>query len=492
MAKPLSILYVSSEVFPFAKIGGVGDIAYSLPLAIRDAGHDIRVILPKYGIVSERKNRIHDINRLRDLPIPIGQETRLATVKSSSIYNTRTKVQAYIATNQDYFDSRKGIYGEPGSGADYFENDERFMFFCRTAIETCLVLNWFPDVIHCNDWQTALTAAFARILFPGKFKKTRFILTIHNFARQGEFPAETFDKLDLPENVRENFIHNGKVNFLKAGIVYSDYVNTVSKTYADEVLEGTDFSNGLNEVLKEKNKFCGILNGIDDLTWNPKTDPYLFKKLTDDFEEYKEINKRNLADKLGFEYKSKTPLVGLVTNLADHKGVDLLFRVIPLLADLGMQFVLLGDGEQKYIHEVKELYKIYYDNFAFKIGNDENLAHNIEAACDMYLMPSLSEPCGLNAMYSMMYGTVPVVRSTGGLGEIVRDYDPENKTGNGFTFKEYTPEALMDAIERAFDIYGKRSEWLDLAKGMMKEDFSWKESVKRYIQIYQNSVKDAN
>ncbi len=491
MAKPLSILYVSSEVFPFAKIGGIGDIAYSLPIAIRDQGHDIRVMLPKYGIVSERRNKIHEINRLKDMPIPVGNDTMLATVKSSAICNPRTKVQAYITTNQDYFDSKKGIYGDPKCGVDYPDNDERFMFFSRTVIETCMLLGWYPDIIHCNDWQTALAAAFAKILFPNKFKKTRFVLTVHNFAQQGEFPEATFDKLALPEDVKENFMHDGKVNFLKAGIMYADYINTVSQTYADEILQDSNYTKGLNKImLQNTDKFSGIMNGIDTYGWNPRTDNIKKKKLTDDFEEYKEINKAYLANQFGLEYKPRTPMIGIVTKLSDYKGTDLLLKTLPKLCELDLQLIVMGDGEQKFKQEIQEQYKHHFDKFAFKIGFDEDLTHNIEAGCDMYLMPSLYEPCGLNAMYSMLYGTVPIVRATGGLTEIVKEFDTETRAGNGFKFSDYTPEALFDVVAKAIAIYKRRDIWYEFSKRLMKEDFSWKESAKKYITIYYNTFKD--
>ncbi len=491
MAKPLSILYVSSEVFPFAKIGGIGDIAYSLPIAIRDQGHDIRVMLPKYGIVSERRNKIHEINRLKDMPIPVGDETILATVKSSSICNPRTKVQAYITTNQDYFDSKKGIYSDPKTGEDYPDNDERFMFFSRTVIETCMLLGWYPDIIHCNDWQTALAAAFAKILFPNKFKKTRFVLTVHNFAQQGEYPEATFAKLALPEAVKANFMHNGKVNFLKAGIIYADYINTVSQTYSAEILQDPKYTKDLNKVMIENaGKFTGIMNGIDTYNWNPRTDSLLKKKLTDDFEEYKELNKRYIAEQFGLEYRPKTPLIGIVTKFSDYKGTDLLLESLPKLAEMDMQLVIMGDGDQKYKNQMKELYKKYYNKFAFKIGFDEDMTHTLEAGCDMYIMPSLYEPCGLNAMYSMVYGTVPIVRATGGLSEIVKEFNMDTRTGNGFSFKDYTAEALCQAVEKAITAFKKRDLWYEFSKRLMKEDFSWKESVKQYISIYYNTFKD--
>jgi starch synthase len=492
MAKPLSILYVSSEVFPFAKVGGVGDIAYSLPLAIRDAGHDIRVMLPKYGIVSERRNKIHEINRLRDMPIPAGSSMELATVKSSSIFNPRTKVQAYISTNIKFFDLKKGIYGDPKTGIDYEDNDERFLFFSRTVIETCLILGWFPDVIHCNDWQTAAVMALAKTLFPNKFKKTRFLFTVHNFAQQGEFPEESFEKYGLPATAKDNFMHKGKINFLKAGLKYADYVNTVSNTYATDVLQDSKHTNGLNEELITLGaKFTGIINGIDIWGWNPKTDVHISKQYVDEIDEFKAENKKAICESFGLPYKPETPLIGVIGKFSEAKGTDLLLKTLPkLLEGADVQVAILGDGENSIKDEMKNIYKNHFEKFAFKLGFDEDVAHSLEAASDMFLIPSLYEPCGLNSMYSMLYGAAPIARATGGLSEIVKEYDSETKSGNGFVFNDYNSDEMLAAINRALDLFKRKDEWNDFAKRIMKSDFTWDESVKKYVQIYYGMFKD--
>ncbi len=491
MAKSLSILYVSSELFPFAKVGGIGDIAYSLPLAVRDIGHDIRVMLPKYGVISERRNKIHEINRLRDMPIPIGNNFEPATVKSSSICNPRSKVQAYIATNQKYFDSKKGIYGDVKTGKDYVDNDERFLFFCRTVIETCMVLGWYPDVIHCNDWQTALIPAYIKTLFPSKFKKTKTLLTVHNFAYQGEFSLETYKKMGLPEDIKDKFVFNDKVNYLKAGLLFADYVNTVSDTYAQEVLQDSKHSNGLNQLLIDNNiKFSGIINGIDNWGWNPKNDPHLKKHLTDTFEDFKSVNKRDLLKSFDIEYSPKVPVIGMISKFTDSKGTDLMLDTIKDLLQKDIILIMLGDGETKYKNELKKAAKANPDKFALKIGFDEHLAHLIEAGSDFYLIPSMYEPCGLNSMYSMMYGSVPIVRATGGLDEIVQHYNSETKEGNGFKFRDYKPEALLNVIDEALELYQRKDEFQALSKTITRLDFSWDISVKKYISIYNTILKD--
>lgn len=491
MAKPLSILYVSSEVFPFAKVGGIGDIAYSLPLAIRDLGHDIRVMLPKYGIISERKNRIHEINRLRDMPIPISDRTEKATVKSSSIQNPRAKVQAYITTNLKYFDNKKGIYSDPKTGKDYADNDERFIFFNRSVIETCLLLGWFPDILHCNDWQTALIAGYAKALFPNKFKKTKIVLTVHTFGQQGVFPLTSIKKIGLPKDAEQYFIHNDKCNFLKGGIHYADYVNTVSPTYSQEVLQDVNHTNGLNSFLIENShKFKGILNQIDNWSWNPCTDSFITKVFDDNSTEFKEENKRSLLKNLGLEYNSEIPIIGMVSKFSEQKGIQLFIDAAEELFMENIYVVLLGDGDPQLKTQLKKLDKKFSEKFVLKIGFDEKLAHLIEAGSDMFMMPSLYEPCGLNSMYSLQYGSVPIVRATGGLIDIAEEYNSKTKEGNSFIIKDFTVKSLMSAVKKAISLYNKQPRWAELRENIMKSNFYWSQSVKEYEEIYVNVLKD--
>lgn len=492
MAKPLSILYVSSEVFPFAKVGGVGDIAYSLPLALRELGHDVRVMLPKYGIISERKNKIHEINRLRDMPIQIGEKTEYATVKSSSINNPRNKVQAYITTNLKYFDSKKGVYNDAKTGSQFEDNDERFIFFCRSVIETCLILGWFPDVIHCNDWQTGLIPAYIKTMFPAKFKKTRTLFTIHNFAAQGAFPASTFEKVGFDQAIKENFIHKNKFNFMKPALMYSDYINTVSPTYANEIITDKRHSDGLNELLKEyADKFTGIINGIDIWGWNPKTDSMIKKTLSDDFEEYKETNKIELLNQIQCNYSPNTPVIGLISRFSKEKGIKLLIDSVDELMKNDIIMVILGDGDKDLKNELKLISEKYPEKFVVKLGFDEEFAHLVEAGCDMYLMPSQYEACGLNSMYSLIYGTVPIVRATGGLKDIVKDYNEKTNEGNGFLIPKYNSKDLVNTVEKAIALFkNKKEDWNRLAIKGMSSDFTWTESAKQYDKIYYSLFKE--
>lgn len=489
MSKPLSILFVTSEVIPFIKVGGLADVSYSLPLAVRDLGHDIRVMIPKYGCVSERRNRIHEINRLRDVPIRIGKTSEPATVKSSSMNNPRTKVQAYITTNYKYFDSKKGIYENMNTGVQYPDNDERFIFFCRSVIETCLILSWFPDIIHCNDWQTALIPAYAKTLFAEEFKKTKFVFTIHNFHEQGEFPATSFAKTGLPEKLKDDFIHRKNVNFVKGALKYADYVTTVSPNYAKEIVSDDKYTNGLSAVLSKMKNFKGILNGIDPWYWNPAKDKLLKKKFTDDFWDFKEPNKSFVLKKFDLEEKEGTPLIAMITRLDEQKGIGLVLESAETFLKGNVQFVLLGEGNPVLKQKLTLLSKKFKDKFAVSFGFNEELAHRIEAGADIYILPSQHEPCGLNALYSLAYGAIPVVRETGGLQDIATDINDEKLTGNAFVFKNYKSADLLKAINRAVRLYSNKKNWEKIAVQNMNEDYSWKQHVGEYDEIYKMITK---
>lgn len=486
--KPLSVLYVSSEVYPFAKTGGLADVSYALPIAIRDLGHDIRVMLPKYGNISERKNRIHEINRLRDIPIPVGDFSEPATVKSSSINNPRTKVQAYVTTNFNFFDAKKGLYADPTTGKPY-NNDERFIFFDRTVIQTCLLLGWFPDIIHCNGWQTGLVPAYIRTVYAKEFAKTKIIFTIHNFSEQGVFPAESIAKTGLPPEALANVTHNKQLNFLKAGIMYADRVSTVSPTYATEIKKDKDIGQGLHTILKDI-EVKGILNGIDPYGWTPKNDPFIAKHYdVHTWHSGKSNNKHKLLEKFGLQPKDGTPLIGMISRISETKGIPLFIEAATKLLAENVQVVFLGDGDAKMKKELEKLAAKFKKNFAVKLGFDDELAHLVEAGSDMFLMPSLYEPCGLNQMYSMMYGAVPIVRATGGLMDTVQEYDAKKNSGNGFVFKKYAADDLLAAVKRALKLFDDTAAWSSLVKNCMTTDCTWAASARQYDEIYRSMMK---
>lgn len=490
MAKSLSILYVSTELYPFAKVTGIGDIAYSFPLAVREVGHDIRVMIPKYGSVSERRNRIHEINRLRDIPIAIGGESYPATVKSSSISNTRAKVQAYITTNQHFFDSKRGIYNDPQTWMPYPDNHLRYIYFNKTVIETCLLLGWFPDIIHLNGWQSALIPGLARTVYQSKFKKTKFLFTIHNIAEQGIFPDSDYAATGLPKEAKNNYKHKKENNFLKGGIYYSDYITTVSEAYAREILKDKDYSNGLNAILKEKQKvFKGVSNRIDHNEWNPQTDINLKHKLRDNIPEYKEKNKKHLAELCKFSDLNNQVVACIIADLKDENGYELIMSNIEKIMKENLFLVICGEGTKEQKAKLEKSLKKYTAKIKFFFEINDLLSRQIYAGSDLFLSLAKHEPCGLNMFYALRYGAVPIAYSNGTISEYTVDYDKTN-SGNSFVFDKYEGAEFLKALKKAMSIYKINSEWQKVRDNGMAGDYSWHSSALIYDEIYKQIMKD--
>jgi starch synthase len=493
MAKPLSILFVSSEVTPFAKTGGLADVSGSLPQFVRELGHDIRIIMPKYSAVSERRFKIHDIKRLTDIPISIGENVVLGSVKSSFLTNIKTKVQVYFLSN-DFFYSRPDIYIDPKTKEDWPDNDERFIFFAEAVIETILRLGWKPDVIHLNDWPSALVAALIRTTYAKEqlFKGTKIVFTVHNAAYQGIFPRGSFDKTKLPESAfkSDGVEFHGKMNLLKAGLMYADHITTVSEAYAKEIRSSEEFGAGLEGVFKKRVKeTTGILNGIDPLVWDPASDETIPQKFTIEDPSGKAENKKALCARFELAYHENTPVIGMISRLVDQKGFDLLQEKISEILKENCYLVVLGTGEPRLEEMLTKAAKKHHKKMGVFIGYDEELAHLIEAGSDMFLMPSRYEPCGLNQMYSLKYGTLPIVRSTGGLADTVEDLDDKPKTGTGFVFKNYSSDEMLAAISRAVQAFQNKPVWQAAMKRAMSKDYSWNASVEKYIELYKNLIK---
>lgn len=492
MAKSLSVLFVTPEVYPLSKESGIADVSFSLPLALRDLGSDVRVMVPKYGNVSERKNRIHEINRLKGMPVQMGKIEEAATVKSSSINNPRTKVQAYITTNHTYFDQYKGVYHDPATGLEFPNIDERFIFFCKTVIETCRILNWYPDIVHCNDWQTAIVPAMAKLLYPKEFRKTKFVLTIHNFYHQGDFPASVYGKTGLPEKIKDEFLHKKRFNMLKAGILYADHITTVSQTYRDEIFLDKKFGNGLNSVLKQRiDDFTGILNGIDPWLWNPAKDEVIADKFKGDFEEYKYNNKVALINKFDLEFHPRIPLFAMSTKIEETKGIQLLIDSADKIFKENIHVVVHGQGENKELKaSLNKLAKKYSKNLKVIYGIDDDLAHQMEAGSDFYIYANEFEPSGLKLMYSNIYGSVPIVHKTGGLYETVKPWDEKTGEGNAIVLDSYNASSLQKAIKRAVELFKEREKYSELAQRNMEIDYSWGDNAKEYNEIYKRLNKE--
>jgi len=485
MAKGYNVLFVTSEVIPYSKTGGLADVSNSLPQALNSLSNEVRIITPKYGQLDERRLQIHEIKRLKDINLDMAGKKYKYSIKSSFIHGKNTKAQIYLLENQDFF-KNKGIYQNIKTKKDFPNNDERYMFFCKAVLEVLEILQWKPDIIHCNDWQTGLIPFFIKTLYKDNphISDIKTVFTIHNLAYQGNFPKSTFKKTDLSEDFfNDNTVKfHDKFSYLKAGIKYADKVTTVSQKYAEEIRTDKEYSSGMEDVLNERKKdLVGILNGIDNSVWNPSFDKVIDYRYT-----YQEIplkyeNKRELIEKHKLTYDENIPLIGIISRLVDQKGFDLIVDAFDEIMKENIQMIILGTGEEKYQKFLLKMKKKYNDKLIIHIGFDEELAHKIEAGSDMYLMPSKFEPCGLNQMYSLKYGTVPIVRNTGGLSDTVTNYK-DAKKGNGFLFEKYDAKEMVKTIKTAVNIYqNDRKLWYGLMKNGMALDFSWNLSAKKYM-----------
>ncbi|MGE5314114.1 MAG: glycogen synthase GlgA [Acidobacteriota bacterium] len=491
MSKPLNILFVTSEADPFAKTGGLADVSSALPQMIKELGHEIRIMMPRYGTISERKFKLHDVIRLREIPIQVGNQTRVAHVNSSFISNLKAKVQVYFLANKEMYD-RPGMYVHPTSKKDYEDNDDRFIFFCRGVLDTLKLLGWKPDIIHCNDWQTGLIPAYIKTVYKNDpfFKNIKTVFTIHNLAYQGIFPPQSFDKTGIPgsEFTLEGLEFYGKLSFMKAGLVYSDAITTVSEKYAQEISTTSEFGAGLEGVLqKHKAQLHGILNGVDYSIWNPETDEHIANRYDMKSLEGKSANKQELVEHFKLEYRENVPVIGMISRLADQKGFDLIKQAADEILKLDVQMVFLGSGEKKYHEFLEALRKKYPTKVGIEFGFHDELAHLIEAGTDMFLMPSQYEPCGLNQIYSLKYGTVPIVRATGGLDDTIQDVEGTN--GTGFKFKKYDCKELVRTVHRAVKTFADQKTWQKIQRNGMSKDFSWESSAKKYIALYRTLCK---
>ncbi len=495
-SKKLKILFITSEVVPFVKTGGLADVSSALPQKLQEMGHQIRIVVPKYGAIDERKYKIHEVVRLKDLTTTIGKKEVVFSLRSSFLVGTKARVQLYFLDNEEYFGSRHSLYADPLTGEEFKDNDERFILLAKAVFELIIKLGWVPDVIHCNDWQCGLIPVYLKTMYEDHelFQDVKSLFTIHNISLQGSFAKSTLNKTGLPDSVvkDKNLLHKNKFNFLKAGLEYADYINTVSETYAKEICKYEEFAFGLQDTLKKrKNDVSGIVNGIDELIWNPEKDKKIAKKFSVKNLADKELNKKALAENFGFEYKKDVPVIGMISRLDDSKGFDLLQKSFKEIMKLNVHVVLLGTGERKYHKFFEDAVMKYRDKFSCYIGFDDELAHLIEAGSDIFLMPSKFEPCGLNQMYSLVYGTVPVVRETGGLADTVENFNSKTGAGNGFTFKNYQTKDLISALKKALNIYNAdKKVWSKIMKNGMKSNFTWLNSSKNYVELYKKILSN--
>jgi starch synthase len=483
VTEPLRICFCASEAVPFAKTGGLADVAGALPRALAGIGCDVRLVLPGYRAIDRRT---YPFSPIGTATVPIGAGR--VDVQFLEGRLPESPVPVYLIAHDPSFD-RPGLYGEGGS--DYDDNLERFSVFGRGILALVRHLAWGPNVLHCQDWQTALLPVWLRAEpRHALLADTGTLFTIHNLAYQGLFPAERLPVTGLDRRyfTPAGLEFYGKINLLKGGLVFSDLLSTVSEQYAREI-QTSEFGCGLEGVLRERaGSLIGILNGVDYSTWDPATDPSIAARYTADDLSGKQACKADLQRTQGLLADPAAPLIGIVTRLVDQKGIDLVAATIDHVLGLGAQFVILGTGDAKYHTLFQAVRDRYPRRVAVTLGFNDVLAHRIEAGSDMFLMPSRYEPSGLNQLYSLRYGTVPVVRKTGGLADTIADAAPEavaRNEANGFVFEAYTPDALLDALKRAIFAYADHGLWRRIQHTGMRQDFSWNRSAARYVEAYQ-------
>ena len=488
----MRIVVASSEAVPFSKTGGLADVASALPKALSLAGHEVAIIVPHYPQVYAKNADAPPVEDAGvSLRVPVGQKIVEARVLKSQLPGTRVVV--YLIDQPGYFD-RGGLYGE--NDQDYRDNSERFVFFSRAVIETVERLRLSPHVIHANDWQTGLIPALVALEMRhvAGYEQQASVFTIHNMAFQGRFWHwdMSLTRLDWKYFNWQQMEFFGHLNLLKTGITFADMITTVSPTYAREI-QTPEHSFGLHGSLYSRREdLVGILNGVDTEIWNPATDPHIARKYNaETVEPGKAACKAALQTRLGLPLQPDVPLFGSVSRMTGQKGFSLIGQCAEMLLDQNIQLVFLGSGDPRYEALVSQLAADHPDKVATVIGYNEPLSHQIEAGCDVFLMPSEFEPCGLNQMYSLIYGTVPIVRAVGGLADSVIDATDANRvngTANGFSFTDFRGDALFWNICRARSLYADKPAWRRLQRTGMQRDWSWKRSADEYLRVYERAI----
>ncbi len=476
----MRILMVSSEVEPFSKTGGLADVVGSLPFSLEKLGVEVNIFSPAYRCVLQGGFGL----RKMEIPLCVPISTRRDTAEV--LWTTIGKnIKCFFLRKDKYYD-RDHLYGT--NDGDYEDNAARFTFLCRAVPEFIKKYNLQFDIIHCHDWQTGLIPVYLKTIYKEdpQFKNTATLFTIHNLGYQGIFWHYDLHLTGLDWDIfhPRGIEFYGKINFLKGGLYFSDILTTVSKKYAEEI-QTPEFGFGLDGVLRDRKKdLFGITNGVNYDNWNPETDPYIVARYNENSLENKKRCKEDLQRVCGLPVRDNVPLIGSISRLADQKGFDLIRDCFDKIMEMGVQYILLGRGDRRYEESFMSLSRKYPESFAFKNAYDNVLAHKIEAGCDLFLMPSRYEPCGLNQIYSLKYGTIPVVRATGGLDDTIDDYTSDNEKGTGFKFSTYTKEALLDALRRATETFQDPVRWRELMIRAMRKDFSWDVAAQKYIELY--------
>jgi starch synthase len=485
----MNVVFIAAEVNPFSKVGGLADVTGALPKALAKMGIDVKVVTPVYKTVDKEKFNL--INTSAKYNVSLGSiREKFKVLKWNS--SDKDAPEIYFIDNENFFSSRN-IYTDE-NGLPYPDNTERFVFLQKAALRLIEESKWKVDILHCHDYHTAVIPIYLKTVYSvnEKFKFIKTLLTIHNIAYQGIVSMGKKEIFDLPDSL---FYPDGamewygKINPLKGGIIYSDKVSTVSKTYAQEIMNDEEISAGLRDVIRSRNdKVYGIVNGVDYSEWNPETDPFIkanysLKSLKDKY-----IDKLDLIREFNLDEEiSEKPLIGIVSRLVEQKGVSLIIEAVDKILKIGAGLVILGSGEQKYQNFLKEIAINYPKRIGIYLGYNNSLAHKIIAGSDMFLMPSRYEPCGITNLCSLKYGTVPIVRKTGGLADTIVQWG--GGKGTGFLFNEFSPEAMVESISEAVRVFENKAIWAKIMHNGMKEDFSWERSSSKYVNLYEEILK---
>jgi starch synthase len=475
-----NVLFVTGEAMPFIRSGGLGDVAGALPKALKKDGVETRVIMPLYSDISKKYR--DTMKFIGHTYVQLGWRNQYC-----GIFEGVADGVVYYFIDNEYYFKRRSLYG-------HYDDAERFTFFSKAVLETVLMIDFAPEVIHCNDWHTSLVPLLLDVFYRNceKLRNVKTLLTIHNIEFQGNYDLDLArDICCLPEDKLDLIEYGGRCNFLKGGIECSNAVNTVSPTYAEELMDPF-YAYGLEGILSaRKYKLSGIINGLDLDVYNPKTDRALFANYGVENFELKAENKKEVCQMLGLDYKADRPLLVMVSRLTTQKGLDLILQVAEELLEGDIQLVVLGTGEWRFESALKDLEHRYGAKMRIVINFNKDLSSKLYGAADIFLMPSRFEPCGLSQLIAMHYGTVPVVRETGGLKDTVIPYDPTTKTGTGFTFKNYDANDMLSAIWRAVDAYyNDKAGWKKLIYNGMVADFGWEKSAQKYVELYNKILKE--
>ncbi len=469
----MKVLYATSEAAPFLKTGGLGDVLGALPKAVADCGIDARVIMPLYSNIPHTLKSQMEFVASFDVTIS-WRKTYCGVFRA-----TVGKITYYFIDNEQYF-SRTNIYGE-------YDDSERFAFFSKAVLDVLNLINYFPDVIHINDWQTSLLPVYLEAFYRAdlRYRNIKTVLSIHNIEFQGKYnPIILGSIFGLDVNFRSLLMYDGNINLLKGAIETCDMVTTVSNTYAEEILHETH-SHGLHNILiPRRYKLRGIVNGIDTDTFNPETDSAIYNNYSYETIRFKSLNKKALQKEMGLEINNSIPLIGMVTRLTGQKGIDLISQVSEELASLPVQIIALGTGDSHFEGFLYDWERRHHDKIRGYVGFSGAIAQKIYAGADMFLMPSKSEPCGLSQLIAMRYGTIPIVHTVGGLKDTVEPFNPETKMGTGVTFQSFNAYDMLDAVRRAIELYNNKPLWRALRKNAMAKESGWVQPAEKYIEIY--------